>query len=268
MKLIRIAVLFLALMISFAVYAQNSRSTRHRPRTIEGTVVDKREGPSWLAIVIESGGRRYMVTTAYNPNSLGRDPVMVGDVESIGARVRVTYIGSEPWEANMPALYATRVVRLTNQIVSPRGNIPTSVAQSNLVLPAKIRSYLNKHYSGWRLISVASNCFPDYNRAVVTGDFDGDRKPDYTVKIIRGGKGHFIGFLERAISYEAHVLLSTSASAIKTFGMTIGKKGERYSIGDYEDRRYGRLPNDAPVIGACESEACPMVYRNGKFNCD
>jgi len=136
MKLTRIAVLFLALVMPFAVYAQHSRSTRHRPRTIEGTVVDKREGPSWLAIVIESGGRRYMVTTAYNPNSQRRDPIMVRDVESIGARVRVTYVGSEPWEPNMPALYATRIVRLNNQATTSnrptqRGVYYISVARCN-----------------------------------------------------------------------------------------------------------------------------------------
>jgi hypothetical protein len=120
MRLARITTLFLVLVIPFTAYAQKSRVSQHRPRTIEGTVVDKREGPSWLAIVIESGGRRYMVTTAYNPNSLGRDPVMIGDVESIGARVKVTYIGSEPWEPNMPALYATRIVRVSSESTSQR----------------------------------------------------------------------------------------------------------------------------------------------------
>lgn len=146
----------------------------------------------------------------------------------------------------------------------------TSIGASNnpTILPSGIRSYLNTNYSGWRLVSAATNCSPEYNQAVVKGDFDGDKKPDYAVKITRGRKGYFLALLERDASYAAHVLLNTSAYQIKTFGMTISRKGERYSIGDYDNRRYGRLPNDAPVIGPCESEACPMVYRNGKFNCD
>lgn len=135
-------------------------------------------------------------------------------------------------------------------------------------LPAGIRGYLNKNYSGWKLTSVAPNCSSEYAQAIVTGDFDGDRKRDYAAKIIRGRKGYFIAFLERGIGYEAHVLFSTSASDIKNFGMTIAEKGEKYSIGDIEDNRYGRLPNDAPVLGACESEACPYIYRNGRFSCE
>jgi hypothetical protein len=149
-----------------------------------------------------------------------------------------------------------------------RENIEPSTIQGSFTLPEKLRGFLNKRHPGWRLNSEAPNCSKEYQRAIVTGDFDGDGKLDYVVKIIRGRKGYFIGLLERVRSFEAHILLETSGSQIKNFGMTRAKKGERYSIGEYEDGRYGRLPNDAPVIGPCESEACPMVYRNGKFHCD
>jgi hypothetical protein len=136
MKLTRIAVLFLTLMIPFTVFAQNSRSTRHRPRTIEGTIIGRRDGMAWYGIVVESSGRRYMVTIANNPNNRVRDPVVVGDVESVGARVRVTYIGSEPWSDNMLALYATRIVRLNNRTATPnrplqRGVYYIKVARCN-----------------------------------------------------------------------------------------------------------------------------------------
>jgi hypothetical protein len=43
-------------------------------------------------------------------------------------------------------------------------------------LPLAIRNYLDKSYPGWRLTSVATNCFRDFQRAVVKGDFDGDGK--------------------------------------------------------------------------------------------
>lgn len=51
-------------------------------------------------------------------------------------------------------------------------------------------------------------------------------------------------------------------------GLTVARKGEKYNIGDpYEgDTRTARLPNDAPVIGPCESHAYPYIYRNGRFS--
>jgi hypothetical protein len=147
-------------------------------------------------------------------------------------------------------------------------NMEPSTIQGSFTLPQRVRGFLNKHYSGWKLSSEAPNCSQEYQQAIVTGDFDGDGKLDYVVKIVSGRKGYFIGLLERVRNYEAHILLETSGWQIKNFGMTRAKKGEKYSIGEYEEGRYGRLSNDAPVIGPCESEACPMVYRNGKFHCD
>lgn len=134
-------------------------------------------------------------------------------------------------------------------------------------LPPKIRNYLNENYSGWKLTSVATDCYSDFERAVVTGDFDGDRKRDYVVKITRGHRGYFIALLERRAGYEAHVLESMSATVIRNTGLSISRKGEKYPVGgDYPELIYGRLPNDAPLIGPCASHASHYVYRNGRFN--
>lgn len=128
------------------------------------------------------------------------------------------------------------------------------------------RDYLDKNYSGWKQTSVATDCFSELARAVVAGDFDGDRKRDYAVKIIRGRKGYIIAILDRGTRVEAHVLVSESAADIKSMGLNIARKGEKYPIGgDYPDFTYGRLPNDAPVIGPCASEASPLVDKNGRF---
>lgn len=124
-------------------------------------------------------------------------------------------------------------------------------------LPPKVRSYLNKNYSGGKLNATATGCLADYKRTVITGDFDGDKRLDYAVKIIRGHKGYFIAFLRRETEYEAHILLSLSSIEMRNMGMTIAKKGEKYLIGDIEDNRFSHFPYDAPVIGVCESEACP-----------
>jgi len=64
----------------------------------------------------------------------------------------------------------------------------------------------------------------------------------------------------------AHILESDSAAGIKNIGLSIARKGEKYPVGsDYPDLIYGRLPNDAPVIGPCASHAGHYVYKNGRF---
>jgi hypothetical protein len=58
--------------------------------------------------------------------------------------------------------------------------------------------------------------------------------------------------------------MDTSAHDMRATGLTIGRKGER---DENEEGRVNVLPHDAPLIGTCESEACPFVYRNGRFSC-
>ncbi len=109
----------------------------------------------------------------------------------------------------------------------------TTFAQT---LPAKVKSYLDKNYLGWKQTSVATDCYSDFSRAIVAGDFDGDKKRDYAVKFIKGRKGYIIAFLERKTNYEAHVLESDSAAGIKNTGLSIARKGEKYPVGgDYPD---------------------------------
>ena len=102
----------------------------------------------------------------------------------------------------------------------------------------------------------------------MAGDFDGNGKQDYAVRLTHKRKGYFMAFLEQKTDYQAHILLSLSATEIKQYGMTKAEKGDEYSIGDpYEDNaRTGRLPNDAPVIGPCGSLASPYIYRKGRFS--
>lgn len=147
--------------------------------------------------------------------------------------------------------------------------ILTSQSATAQTLPAKVKSYLDKTYAGWKQSVMASDagCFDEYKKLIVVGDFDGNGKQDYATRITHKRKGYFMAFLEQKGNYKAHVLLSLSATEIKNFGMTKAEKGDEYSIGDpYEDNaKTGRLPNDAPVIGVCESHAYPYVYRNGRF---
>lgn len=132
-------------------------------------------------------------------------------------------------------------------------------------LPSGIQSHLNRNYPGWTLSSVADDCFSRFKRAVVVGDFDGDRRRDYVVKIVQGQRGYFIALLSRKKDYEAHVLESMSIAEVQRTGLNISRRGEKYIV-NYDDQIYGRLPNDAPLIGTCESHAWNRIYRNGRFN--
>lgn len=140
---------------------------------------------------------------------------------------------------------------------------PSTFAQD---LSAKARAYLNMKYPGWKQTAVAIDCSSDFSRSVVGGDFDGDRKRDYAVKFVRGNKGYIVALLERGSTYQGHVLQSSSSREIKNTGLSISRKGEQYPVGgDLPDLIYGRLPNDAPMIGPCASHADHFVFRNGRF---
>ncbi len=133
-------------------------------------------------------------------------------------------------------------------------------------LPPKVKTELDKNYSGWKQSAVAgdADCSADIRDFVVVGDFDGNGKRDYVVRITHKQKGYFIAFLQQNTIYKPFVLLSLPAKTIKYYGMWLEGKGRTYSIGDPENNRTSRSPNDAPYIGDCGSEP-PYIFRNGRF---
>ena len=145
--------------------------------------------------------------------------------------------------------------------------IVASQTTSAQTLPAKVKSYLNKNYSGWKLSSVTDGCGSDYNNSTVSGDFNGDGKNDYAVKFIKGRRGYILAFVSSGSNYKSHTLESGSTKDIKNQGLGIARKGETYGeiINDDFDRATRRLQNDAPAGGLCESSAYFYIYRNGAF---
>jgi hypothetical protein len=85
-------------------------------------------------------------------------------------------------------------------------------------LPAKVKSYLDKTYAGWKQSVMASDadCYDDFKKSVVVGDFDGNGKDDYATRITHKRKGYSMAFLEQKGNYKAHILLSLSATDYKT----------------------------------------------------
>lgn len=144
----------------------------------------------------------------------------------------------------------------------------TDVKIADVILPAKIKKYLNLNYRGWKLASTSDFCSEEYRRNVISGDFDGDGKTDYGAKIIRGKKGFLLAFLERKNRYVVHILHATTASEIKNTALGVYRKGEKYSPGDEEAENSSSmiLKNDAPFDGPCASDTGGIhLYRNGKF---
>ena len=129
------------------------------------------------------------------------------------------------------------------------------------ILPAEIKGYLNKDYKGWKLQK--DECYPDSpGKAVVAGNFNGDKKLDYAVKFVRGKKGFIIAFLARKQGYKAFILHNTNVDDVKSLSLDIWKKGGRYELGDQNVY----VKYDAISDFRCESDAGGIhLYRNGKF---
>lgn len=141
----------------------------------------------------------------------------------------------------------------------------TSQVTSAQTLPAKVRNSLNQSYSGWKLHSGDPIC---KSRAVVSGDFDGNKKTDYAVMFKKGRSGYIVAFLANGTDYKAVVLESSSASDMKNSFLTVARKGQSYAgiINDNLDRgATQKLKTDAPVSGGCESSEYLYVYSNGRF---
>lgn len=79
------------------------------PGTLEGIIVDKLEGANWWGIVVESNGIRYNIQLGGNSGGVKSQ---IGDVDSIGNRVRVSYKTKRTENDGSYFLDATRVVQI------------------------------------------------------------------------------------------------------------------------------------------------------------
>lgn len=118
-------------MVALFLAAPNKVEAQKRKaaaKVIEGTVIGL-DGTKYVSqIIVESGGKRYFVTTWQLNARKGTTPTIIGgDDYSIGTRVRVTYISTYDADTNgitdvsqgyaMLGLNATRIVRLDSRRV-------------------------------------------------------------------------------------------------------------------------------------------------------
>ena len=134
-------------------------------------------------------------------------------------------------------------------------------------LPLKIEEYLDANYSGWKLTNVATGC--EIQKATVSGDFNGDGKPDYGVKFLRGARGYIMAFVSQGIEYKPFILEDEPGKGISSQFLDIGRKGEKYP--EFNDGPTGgekQLRYDAIAGGTCESSGYFYIYQNGDFKRD
>jgi hypothetical protein len=127
-------------------------------------------------------------------------------------------------------------------------------------VPTQIKRFLDRNYKGWKLQK--DKCYPDSpGKAVVKGNFNGDKKPDYAVKFVRGKKGFIIAFLAQGQNYKPFVLHNTGVKDVQTLSLDIWTDNS-YELGGNNVR----LKWDAISDFRCESDVGGIhYYRNGKF---
>lgn len=218
--------------------------------------------PTKFTVRFNSGRKSFFVPDSINKIS-NIDRGLLADIFAERKSVNITW--RECGSGNIADLIGIRTLDSERSpFVTPRGRNPLPKVSprggSQVGLPLKLRSYLNKNYAGWQLVSVADGYASDFEGAFRTGDFDGDGKIDFLVKFIAGRRGYIAAFLERSYGYEAHVLHGNmSAAELRRTGINIFRKGEQLG-------RYARLPHDSPFDGLCESDTGGAhIYQGGRF---
>src|SRR5436853_474737 len=106
------------LMVPFAVLGQPKKIPS--ARSFEGSVVGKEEGARWIALVVESRGTRYVIPLGLSPTEY--NPTTTGDVERIGAQVRVSYRKFERRSDGSIWVDALRVVTVEGPLTRPNAS--------------------------------------------------------------------------------------------------------------------------------------------------
>lgn len=112
-------------------------------------------------------------------------------------------------------------------------------------IPPKVKSYLDSSYKGWQFSRASKYCTSSTTNGEISGDFDGNGKTDYAVKIKRGSKGYVIAFLSRGANYKPFVLENKSATNIEDTALELER---------------GRI-----FVANCETSSYFFIYRRGKF---
>lgn len=141
-------------------------------------------------------------------------------------------------------------------------------AATSQTLPAKITTFLNQQYPGWK--QLAGSC--DNKKWFLTGDFDGDGSKEYLVRIKTGKSSKsmrlkliaFFGSGDR--KYFARQVLDESYKGdLMRSSFAVIKKGTRIQLGEGDGPTI-TLENDAASQYICQTDAIKtLVYKDGKW---
>jgi len=131
-------------------------------------------------------------------------------------------------------------------------------------LPSKLKAQIDRNYPGWQYLTPLKGCASDVKRSVLIGDFNGDGRKDYVIKIEFNSNGALVGFISTREGYHQSVIVRESARVVKDIGFTIGHKGTRVINGQSKSVF---LKNDIVLAEPCAARgnANYWVYRNGGF---
>ena len=135
---------------------------------------------------------------------------------------------------------------------------------------------LNRRLSGWKFATVSAEVQQFFKQELkgaspvtISGDFDGNRRPDYAALINRGhvfnSQGQAIGpryylviFLRRGANYKMYVIKDPDGEYI-----SLARKGTRdYNYNTQKEITYA---NDAILTSIFEKAGSSYVYKKGRF---
>lgn len=135
--------------------------------------------------------------------------------------------------------------------------------ESLKILPPSIRAHLDKKYASWKFSPAAGNTIAHCDKeskshpSAASGDFNGDGRADYAVKIIHGNKTLVLEFLSRDNTFSESLLFSGAANKLLGTALQVEKKGKPTIVGTVE-----RV--DALLISDCESIPLRYLFTNGR----
>ena len=143
-------------------------------------------------------------------------------------------------------------------------------------LPPSALLMLERKFPGWRFVEVSQEVrqFFETERKgesphLISGDFDGNGRPDHAVLIWHGHvvnesggpigpQSYLVVFLRKGKRYQMHVIKDPDGEYL-----CLAKKGTRDY--DYEKQEEISYANDAILTGIFEKGGSSYVYQRGKF---
>ncbi|HET9639561.1 MAG TPA: hypothetical protein VFP12_10170 [Allosphingosinicella sp.] len=125
-----------------------------------------------------------------------------------------------------------------------------------------------RDFPGSRRIDVAEGCSSEYQKGIRGGDFNGDGRRDYVLKLrLRTGQMRIVAAIAQAATFRIHTL---SPEARLSEAVGVARRGTAYRTilrdGTVDPGATKVLPLDAPFVAGCETDGrTGYLFRSGRF---